>query len=60
MSEKKSYNFKSAFDDRSLPVNDLSAERMAEIEKALMPELLSKLNRLREKKPSLFRTLLEK
>ncbi len=60
MPRKKSYNFKSAFDDRSLPVNDLSAQRMEEIEKALMPELLIKLKRLREEKPSLFKASLEK
>lgn len=56
MSEKKSHSFKSAFDDRKLPINDLSVERIEEIEKILMPDLLSKLDKLRKEKPHLFRS----
>jgi len=56
MSEKEPFDFKSAFDDRSLPINNLSAERTEEIEKILMPRLLERLEKLRKEKPHLFKS----
>jgi len=56
MSEKKPYDFRSAFDDRALPINDLSKERIMEIEKIVLPELWQQLEKLRLEKPHLFRS----
>jgi DNA-binding TFAR19-related protein (PDSD5 family) len=56
MSEKKPLDFRSAFDDRSLPINTLSAERAEEIEKILMPRMLERLEKLRLEKPHLFKS----
>ena len=56
MSAKTPYNFKSAFDDRSLPNNDLSAKRIEEIEKVIMPDLIESIEKLRQDKPHLFKT----
>ena len=54
MSEKKPYDFRSAFDDRGMLVNDLSAERIMEIEKILLPGIVEQLEKLRLEKPQLF------
>jgi len=56
MSEKKSIDFRSAFDDRALPISDLSAEKIEAVEKIVMPELLERLEKLRHEKPHLFRS----
>lgn len=56
MSEKKKHNFKSAFDDRKLPVNDLTVERMEEIEQLIMPSIKNAIEKIRKEKPSLFKS----
>lgn len=56
MKDKKQYDFKSAFDDRNLPVNDLSTERIEEIEKIAMPRIKQILEKLRKEKPDLFQS----
>jgi hypothetical protein len=45
-----------AFDDRSLPVSNLSAQRIEEIEKILMPGFLEQLEKLKQEKPHLFKS----
>ena len=56
MSEKKSKNFKSPFDDRDLPVNNLSVQRTEEIEKLVIPNLTEAVENLRKEKPHLFKS----
>ena len=55
MSEKKLNNFNSPFDDRNLPVNNLSVERTEEIEKLILPQLKEAMDNLRKEKPYLFK-----
>jgi len=60
MSERKSNNFKSPFDDRELPVNNLSVERTEEIEKLVVPQLTEAAESLRKEKPYLFKSTSKK
>jgi len=45
------------FDDRKLPVNDLSVERIEELEKIIFPKLKEAFNKLRLEQPHLFKSL---
>lgn len=44
-----------SFDDRNMPPNDLTVERIEQIEKAAMPIFDRLLEELRNKKPELFK-----
>lgn len=55
MFAKKSHSLKAAFDDSDLPVNNLTPERMEEIERLMMPRLKDALEKLRREKPHLFK-----
>lgn len=55
MSGKKPYDFRTAFDDSKLPVNDLSIERMEEIEKLATPLLKEAAEKLWKEQPHLFK-----
>jgi len=56
MSAKKSHSFKASFDDSDLPVNNLSPERMEEIETLMVPRLKEAFEKLRKEKPHLFKS----
>lgn len=56
MSEKKSHTFKEPFDDSNLPINNLTSERMEEIEKLMLPRLTEAFKKLRKEKPHLFKS----
>lgn len=51
---KKNHKFKKPFDDSDLPVSNLSAERIEEIEKIALPKLQEAFEKLRNEKPQLF------
>jgi len=55
MPEKKSNNFRIPFDDRDLPLDDLSVERTEEIERLVMPRMEKAFEELLKKKPGLDR-----
>jgi|GEM_PF-5465899 len=48
------------FDDRNLPVNNLTPERIREIEKLAMPILAELLEKLRKEKPESFKPIEDK
>lgn len=56
MSEREPHNFKAPFDGRDLPINNLSPERMEEIETLMMPRLKDAFAKLRKEKPHLFKS----
>jgi len=55
MSAKKPRKLRQPFDDSYLPVNDLSPERVDQIEKIVLPRLDAAFQKLREERPELFR-----
>lgn len=55
MSEEKAHKCK-PFDDSGLPVNSLTVERIEEIEKLVVPRLDEAFDKLRKKKPHLFKS----
>lgn len=56
MSAKKSHSFKAPFDDSDLPINNLTPDRMEEIEALMMPRLKDAFEKLRKEKPHLFKS----
>ena len=54
--KKSTYNFRTAFDDRKLPTNNMTAERMLQIDKVAMPLLEEMLDKLRQEQPHLFKS----
>jgi hypothetical protein len=56
MLEKSQYDFKNPFDDKDLPINNLSAERMDEIERLVVPKMKEAFNKLRQEQPHLFKS----
>jgi len=60
MAVKKSHKFKEPFDDRGMPVNDLSLERSEQIEKLAMPLLEEAFKKLKTEQPHLFKPISKK
>jgi hypothetical protein len=56
MSARKTHKFKRPFDDSGLPISNLSAERIEEIEKIALPRLQEAFEKLREEKLHLFKS----
>ena len=57
MQKEPTYDFRSAFDDRKLPVNNMTSERMLKIDKVAMPLLEEMLDKLYLEQPQLFKTV---
>lgn len=54
MKKGKINNFRSPFDDRDLPVNTLSLERIKEIENLVLPKMQASFDKLKQEQPNLF------